>query len=273
MEQVDSAHVRLDPAGVPLAEYGITEAPCESDDHLATVVTGDHAYHAFCGGEEGRISIYVMAPDSAFIDQDQASPLGAFLSLTPDDVAVPTRLAGAEELPSGRTLTDDVVAFVDPNAQVSLFRNNSCSSASFFETNHCTIYEDWADDVPPGTPSMSWCTTTLLSGDAQRTGTTQLGDVPRVGRIRVAACDDEVVVRRYYRNPFNSDWWNAGNVTVQPGHIYARTISNTGATWCGNPDPFGNPCENARDLRFRVEPEPGGSYRYTGGYTGFTPIP
>jgi hypothetical protein len=255
-----------DAAGIRFEDYGLAEAPCGQDDHLATVVTADRAYNAFCANAQGAASVLVVSRQDAEAEVGGMSALEYFLAITPADVAVPELLAGATEL-AGRRLTSETVAFVHPEARGPVPGNlrSSCSSQSDFEEAQCSVIDDWIDGGG-FFQTHSWCSTGLLSGDAQRTGSTQGVSFPFNGRIRVAACNDDVVVRRYYKNPFNGTWWNAGNTTLQPGHILSWIISATNATWC----PGGlDPCQNAMDLRFRVEPTAGGSYRYTGGFVNF----
>lgn len=267
-----------DPAGVELEDYGLSEAPCGQDTHLATVVTADRAYHAFCADEQGRASVFVLSRLEAEVEVNQKSALEHFLAITPPDVTVPDLLEGAAQRRSGRELTAEVVAYVHPDARGPLQRDldskvapaSSCSSASDFEEAHCSVIDEWIASDDEFNQTHSWCSSGLLAGDAQRTGSQQGVSFPFEGRIRVAGCTDDVVVRRYYKNPFNGSWWNAGNLTLQPGHVMSWTIFADNAIWC----PGGlEICQFASDLRFRVEPTPGGTYRYTGGFINYEPVP
>lgn len=271
-----------DQAGVEMAAYGVTEAPCGDDAHLATVVTANGAYHAFCADSRGRTSLFVMAPADAQVQDDPASALEHYLSITPRDVAVPRLLEAADALPSGRRVTSEVVAFVHPDAREprgqlrsGLGTKSSCSSATDFVNAHCSLIDDWIEDGLDDDAFAdwtSWCSSGLLAGDAQRTGSSQGVPNPHEARIRVVGCSDDVLVRRYYQNPFNATWWNAGNFTVQPGFAMSWKIFWFNATWCEGEGDL-EFCTGANDMRFRVEPTPGGTYRYTGGFVTPTPVP
>jgi len=272
----DSPVPGTDPAGVDMAAYGVTEAPCGDDAHLATVVTANRAYHAFCADSQGRTSVFVMAPADVKVEDDPGSALEYYLSITPSDVAVPRLLEQADALPSGRRSTSEVVAFVHPEAsQHGGQLRSSCSSATDFVNAHCSLIDDWIEDGLDDDAFAdwsSWCSSGLLSGDAQRTGSAQGVAHPFEARIRVAGCSDDVLVRRYYQNPFNSTWWNAGNFTVQPGFAMSWKIFWFNARWCEGEGDL-EFCTGANDIRFRVEPTAGGTYRYTGGFTLPTPVP
>jgi hypothetical protein len=271
-----------DPGGVDMAAYGVTEDPCGDDAHLATVVTANRAYHAFCADSQGRTSVFAMAPADAEVESDPDSALEYYLSITPRDVAVPQLLEQAGALPSGRRLTSEVVAFVHPDARKpegqlrsGLGTASSCSSATDFVNAHCSLIDDWIQDGLDDDAFgdwTSWCSSGLLGGDAQRTGSAQGVPNPFEARIRVVGCTDDVLVRRYYRNPFNGTWWNAGNFTVQPGFAMSWKIFWFNATWCEGAGEL-EFCTGASDMRFRVEPTPGGRYRYTGGFVTPTPVP
>ncbi len=265
-----------DVAGVNMAAYGVTEAPCGDDAHLATVVTANRAYHAFCADSQGRPAVFVMAPADALVEDDPASPLEYYLSITPSDVAVPELLGRADALPAGRRATSEVVAFVHPEAgKPGGQLRSSCSSATDFVNAHCSLIEDWIEDGLDADAFgdwSSWCSSGLLAGDAQRTGSSQGVPNPHEARIRVAGCSDDVLVRRYYRNPFSGAWWNAGNYTVQPGFAMSWKIFWYNARWCEGEGDL-EFCTGASDMRFRVEPTPGATYRYTGGFVTPTPVP
>ena len=268
-----------DPAGVDMAAYGVTEAPCGGDAHLATVVTANRAYHAFCADRHGRTSVFVMAPVDAEVEDDPESALEYYLAITPREVAVPSVLEQAGAHPSGRLTTSEAVAFVHPDARKpeqqlrsGLATASSCSSATDFVNAHCSLIDDWIQDGLDDdafSDWTSWCGSGLLSGDAQRTGSSQGVAHPFEARIRVAGCTQDVLVRRYYQNPFNFTWWNAGNFTVHPGFAMSWKIFWFNASWCDNVG-F---CTGANDMRFRVEPTPGGTYRYTGGFVTPQPVP
>jgi hypothetical protein len=265
-----------DPSGVRFADYGITEPPCGPNLHLATVVTSSRGYHAFCADERGNTSVLVVSPQGAEVDMGRMSPLEIFEAITPSDVAVPALLASGAAPTSGRQLTSAVVAFVHPGAHgaVKDFRSNlvaasSCSSQATFESSHCSAIENWIDN-DDFNQTNSWCSAGLLGGDAQRTSSAQGVPFPWEARIRVAACNANVLVRRYYKNPFSNAWWNAGNHTLQSGFVLSWIVNSNDATWC----PGGlDACQHASDLRFRVEPTAGASYRYTGGFMNLFPVP
>ena len=268
----------VDPAGVELAAYGLREAPCGDDLHLATVVTADRIYHAFCADEAGRTSVLVVSPLEAAPETavDAASPLEYFLSITPAGTRVPELLEAAGGSRSGRASTADVVAFVHPAAGLlptSPAPASSCSSASDFTAAHCTLIDEWIDEGLADDDFLEttrWCGSSLLSGDAQRTGSAQGVPFPWEARIRVAGCNADVLVRRYYQNPFDGTWWNAGNLTLLPAHTMSWKIFSANAHWC----PGGlDPCQTASDMRFRVEPTTGATYRYTGGFVSLPPVP
>jgi hypothetical protein len=265
-----------DPAGVRLEDYGLTEAPCGQDLHLATVVTSKRGYHAFCADERGNTSVLIVSPQGAEVDAGRSSPLETSLAITPSDVAVP-ELLGTTSLAPGRRVTSETVAYVHPGARGPVQDNlrgdvalaSSCSSQATFESAQCSVIENWIDN-DDFFQTHSWCSSGLLAGDAQRTSSAQGVTFPWEGRIRVAGCNEDVLVRRYYKNPFSGAWWNAGNFTLQPGHILSWIVSSNDATWC----PGGlDPCQHASDLRFRVEPTAGATYRYTGGFMNFPAVP
>ena len=210
------------------------------------------------------------------VRRDPASPLAYYLSITPSDVAVPELLGRADALPRGRRATSEVVAFVHPEAgKPGGQLRSSCSSATDFVNAHCSLIEDWIEDGLDADAFgdwSSWCSSGLLAGDAQRTGSSQGVPNPHEARIRVAGCSDDVLVRRYYRNPFSGAWWNAGNYTVQPGFAMSWKIFWYNARWCEGEGDL-EFCTGASDMRFRVEPTPGATYRYTGGFVTPTPVP
>src|SRR6185436_20499075 len=102
---------------------------------------------------------------------------------------------------------------VDASLGVSTSLIDSCSSASYFEDHHCDPISDW---ISSGgfNDTAEWCSSGTLTGDAQRTGSAQGVPYAYEGRVRVVACNANVLVRRYYKNPLNGDWWNAGNSTL-----------------------------------------------------------
>ncbi|MGH7578184.1 MAG: hypothetical protein ACREM1_24095 [Longimicrobiales bacterium] len=266
-----------DPAGVQLARYGVTEPPCDGEQHLATVVTDESAYNAFCADAGGRTSVFVMSRAGAEVEVNATTALEHFLAITPDDVAVPEILEHAAESKSGRELTREIVKYVDPragpaNGSTSLATTIGLSTGSqaSFEANQCSKIEDWIDGGGDDFfQTHQWCSG-LLGGNAQRTASVQGVQGAHEGRIRVRAYDNTVRVRRYYRNPLNGNWWNASNHTTQPGHLMVWKIFSSDAKWC----PGGlDPCQYASDLRFRVEPSTGGKYRYTGGFINYPPEP
>lgn len=268
----------FDPAGVRLTQYGVTEPPCGDGRHLATVVTEESAYHAFCVDTEGRTSVFVMARAGSAVEVNATSALEHFLTITPEEIAAPEILEHAAETESGRELTSEIVKYVDPNAGNANGPIGSMAAASPigvwamsqtpFENNQCSKVEDWINDGD-WLDTHHWCSG-KLGGNAQRTASLQGVPGPYQGRIRVRAYNNTVRVRRYYRNPFNGKWWNAKNYTTQPGHLMVWRIFSSNAKWC----PGGlDPCQYASDLRFRVEPSAGGEYRYTGGFVSIPPVP
>lgn len=274
----DQATGPIDPAGVQLGRYGVTEPPCGVDQHLATVVTTENAYTAFCADTEGRTEVFVMARADAGVELNTMSALEHFLAITPDGIAVPEALEHAAGTTSGRRLTREIVKYVDPNAArtsgpvgsmaAATPIGVSASSQASFEADQCSKIEDWINDGD-FFQTHHWCSG-LLGGNAQRTASAQGVPNPYEARIRVRAYDNTVVVRRYYKNPLNGNWWNAKNFTTQPGHLMVWKIFSSNAKWC--PGGF-DPCQYASDLRFRVEPSAGAKYRYTGGFVSLHPVP
>lgn len=265
-----------DPAGVQLARYGVTEPPCDGEQHLATVVTEESAYNAFCADAGGRTSVFVMSRAGAEVEVNATTALEHFLAITPDDVAVPEILEHAAESKSGRELTREIVKYVDPragpaNGSTSLATTIGFSTGSqaSFEANQCSKIEDWIDG---GNffKTHQWCSGLLGGGSSQRTASVQGVQQPDEGRIRVRAYDNTVRVRAYYKNPFNGNWWNGKNYTTQPGHLMVWKTFFSDAKWCQGAGEL-RICQHASDLRFRVEPSAGAKFRYTGGFVDYAP--
>jgi hypothetical protein len=262
-----------DPLGVDLKSVGLSagDRPCGDYAHVASVVSEEGRYLAFCAGAARDTSVVQVTPGGvAPIGSSGGCALDTYLAATPDDAAVPQELVDACEPSSlGTRLVSAgpmVVGVFDPAGPI-LDPNNDCSNASLFENIRCDAIDDYTGNASVK-DFVSWCGLGPYSGNAQRTASTQGLPTAYVGRMTVAACGSATTNVKGWVKRTSGTWVNTpgDNINVSPFHVVTIDVHHYDVTdGAGLPDGV--------DMRFTVTPSAGASYRYTGAFVEYFPVP
>lgn len=263
-----------DPLGVDLEAVGLSagDKPCGDYAHVASVVNEEGRYLAFCTGASRDAFVVQVTPGGvAPIGSSGGCALDTYLAATPDDAAVPQELADACERSSlgARHLSAKPVLVGDPVAlgPIIINPNNDCSNSSLFESTRCAAIDDYTGNV--GVKDfVSWCGLGPYAGNAQRTASAQGLPTAFEGRMIVAACGSATTNMKGWVKRSNGTWVNTpgDNINVSPFHVVTIDVHHYDVT-----DGSGLP--DGVDLRFTVTPSDGASYRYTGAFVEYYPVP
>lgn len=262
-----------DPLGVDLEAVGLSagDKPCGDYAHVASVVN-EGRYLAFCAGASRDAFVVQVTPGGvAPKGSSGGCALDIYLAATPNDAAVPKELLdaceqsslGARHVSTEPVLVRDIVV-VPP---IILNPNNDCSNSSLFESTRCAAIDDYTGDVNVQ-DSVSWCGLGPYAGNAQRTASVQGLPTAFEGRMTVAACGSATTNIKGWVKRSNGTWVNTpgDNINVSPFHVVTINIHHYDVT-----DGSGLP--DGVDLRFTVTPSAGASYRYTGAFVEYFPVP
>jgi hypothetical protein len=263
-----------DPLGIALEEVGLSagDRPCGDDAQVASVVDEAGRYLAFCSSSAGYTSVLQVTPgDVAPLRSSSSCALDTYLAAAPADAPVPQALVDACKGSSvvGRRISADPVAVgTKLNSLTIIAAETACSSATYFEDVNCAAITDYATD-PQIADAVTWCALGPYSTNAQRTASTQGLPGALEGRTVVAACGTGTTnFKGLVRKPISGTWVTVTNVNISPYYVAARAIylsdvseSDAWDTYYGD------------DLRFTVTPSSGATYRYTGAFIEFVPVP
>ncbi|MFS8069372.1 MAG: hypothetical protein ACMG6S_23665 [Byssovorax sp.] len=268
------SNVANDPLGIALEEVGLSagDRPCGDDAQVASVVDEAGRYLAFCSSSAGYTSVLQVTPgDVAPLRSSSDCALDTYLAAAPADAPVPQALVDACKGSSvvGRRISADPVAVGTKLTTFNIIvANTACSSATYFQDVHCAAIADYATD-PQIADAVSWCALGPYSSSAQRTASTQGLPGAFEGRTTVAACGTGTTnLKGLVRKSISGTWVTIANVNINPYYVATRTVhhydveeSDAWSTYYGD------------DLRFTVTPSSGATYRYTGAFIEFVPVP
>jgi hypothetical protein len=212
-----------------------------------------------------------MPGNVAPLRSSSSCALDTYLAAAPADAPVPQALVDACKGSSvvGRRISADPVAVgTKLNSLNIIAAETACSSATYFEDVHCAAIADYATD-PQIADAVSWCGVGFYSGTAQRTSSSQGIPGAYEGRTTVAACGTGTTnLKGLVRKSLSGTWVAVANVNISPYYVATRTVhlpdveeSDAWSTYYGD------------DLRFTVTANTGATYRYTGAFIEFVPVP
>jgi hypothetical protein len=262
-----------DPLGVDLKAVGLSagDKPCGDYAHVASVVSEEGRYLAFCAGASRDTSVVQVTPAGvAPVGSSGGCALDTYLAATPDDAAVPQALVDACERASigtRRVSAEPVRVGTVNTLGVILNPNNDCSNSSLFQSTRCAAIDDYTGNASVQ-DFVSWCGVGPYSGNAQRTASLQGLPTAWEGRMIVAACGSAATNVKGWVKRSNGTWVNTAgdNINVSPFNVVTIDIHHYDVT-----DGSGVP--DGVDLRFTVTPSDGAWYRYTGAFVEYTPVP
>jgi hypothetical protein len=267
-------NVATDPLGVALEEVGLSagDRPCGNDVHVASVVDEAGRYLAFCASPAGSTSVLQVTPGNvAPLRSSPTCALDTYLAAAPADAPVPQALIDACKGSSvvGRRISADPVAVGTRSTSLDIIAaDTACSSATYFQDVQCAAITDYATD-PQIADAVTWCAVGLFSGSAQRTASSQGLPTAFEGRTTVAACGTGTTnLKGLVKKSISGAWVTVADVNISPNFVATRTVhhydveeTSGGITYYG------------ADQRFTVTPASGATYRYTGAFIEFVPVP
>lgn len=264
-----------DALGIDLVNVGLSagDKPCGDDAQVASVTDKDGRYLAFCKSNAGFTSIIQVMPDGVEpISIASKCALDTYLAATPETASVPQALVDAcknAQAMSRAVSAKPVTVRSAEKSEVVISAPTSCSSVATFENTHCNAIDTYTSHYQVA-DYVSWCSSGL-STSAQRTASSQGLPDAFEGRMKVAACGTSWTnIKGLTKKSISGAWviTPGTNINVSPGyvatietHVYDVEENDDGVTVYGS------------DLRFQVNSNSGGTFRYTGAFVEFVPTP
>ena len=267
VEQEDAVSTQ-DPLGVDLESVGFVadEQPCGDDAHVASVMDGEGRYLAFCVSAARDTFVVQSTPSGvAPIGEPGACALDTFLKATPDDAAVPQALVEACQRTSigGRPVSAAPVRVGDPAPmalELSGGPSAECSNATYFSNTHCAAINTYTSHYMVS-DSVSWCALGPYTGTSTRTASAQGLPTAYQGRTIVAGCGSASTTLQNF--VLNDGVWELARSVTALANGTVKTLDVY--LFDGDGD--------VTDLRMKIVPAAGASYRYTGAYIELYPVP